>query len=75
MFIVLQGRGASDEGEAFALRAKVRLDAHGIPPDAWAMSPQLCRHLQRRIHRGQERGRVQLPTGGVLFWKLVREWK
>jgi hypothetical protein len=74
MFLLVRATNLTVDGDAVTFRGKAPV-IDGRIREAWFLKPRVRRHLERRIMLGWERGRVRLPNGAILAWKLRRDWE
>jgi hypothetical protein len=69
MLLLIRTTNLTVDGDPVTLRGKAPV-IDGRIREAWFLKPRVRRHLERRIMLGRDRGRVRLPNGAILAWKL-----
>jgi hypothetical protein len=69
MKLLLKITGRIEAGDEFVFRGGVRLRQGRIPAAGWFLSEQLRRHLQHHIMLG----RVRMPNGVIVAWRVKAE--
>ncbi len=73
--LLIRTTNVTVDGEPVTLRGKAPVIDGRIDRGAWFLDRRVRRHLERRMMLGRDRGRVRLPNGAIMAWKLKRDWE